>query len=1010
MPSRRQRKLRAAEGTRSGTDMSVATLFVRNLAFSVTAEDLENVFSDIGPVRQCFIVKTPQGGSRGFGYVLFGMREDAMEAQKQLDGHKLHGRPMSVQFARRKGAQGPAPAPRPKQEQEMQEMKYEEAEPMAKEVQQQEEHQQAKEEEEESEDDNDDDGDDDDDDYELDEDEKAMLPRRSVVAIKEEEDIKEEEEVGDEPELQAHSQVHAEDTKATKKDKKGKKDKKEKQQKKEKAVPREMTAEEKAAFEQREADRRTIVIKNLSRQTNKKKLFQKMRKYGTVKGITMVDKTTAHVTFTNTTDATTKFMRNIVLRLDQHELHGSTISVRLKSKQKAEIPEATKKDARLIVRNLDFSTTEDDLQRIFSRFGKLAETKIVKDDKGRSKGFGFVMLSNPLVVKKAVKQVNGRTLNGRAIAVDFALNKKEYEKKKQERSAQMAMKEEEEADVSDDDNADADVDDDDDDEESDSGDDDDEMDEDDDEDDEDEDEDDGYGVADGRTLFVDHIPTSVKTPRMVKLFHAFGETVYCRILRDHESGESRGRGFVKFKTKEAADACLEKAQTEGLSVGNQRLTIDRAKSRNETRVADATEGHTVFVRDMSLDSTHDDLKELMSQFGTVKYALLVKDKQTDLPRGTAFVRFSSKEEADACLEAASNPDAPLMLDTRQLAVSRALPKRDVEERQKERKEKPKVDRRNLYLLREGAIPTDHPAYASLSDADKQRRQRLELEGKEKAKNPNMAISKTRLTIHNIPLTVDEKQLKQIVRNTIGKVKITQVKIVRDEERPGPDGKPRSRGFGFIEFGKHEAALEALRKLNNSPSVFTKQRRPIVQFAWENALVLRALKEKMQRIKSRQEQLKKAALLNDDRLVIGEEGEEKETQQPVIKAGKNKRNKDKKDRKDRKDKKRGKGDESTGGDGGDDGENAAKKAKKSKKESKKESKKKGSGEQKPRRHRRMDELDAIAATVDTSGNTDGRSKPRRAAKKAEKAKEVAFDDMVAKYRKKLDQDDMMAKWM
>lgn len=46
------------------------TLFVRNLPFDATAAQLEEVFSDIGPVRKCYIV-TDAGKktSRGFGYV-----------------------------------------------------------------------------------------------------------------------------------------------------------------------------------------------------------------------------------------------------------------------------------------------------------------------------------------------------------------------------------------------------------------------------------------------------------------------------------------------------------------------------------------------------------------------------------------------------------------------------------------------------------------------------------------------------------------------------------------------------------------------------------------------------------------------------------------------------------------------------------------------------------------------------------------------------------------------------
>ncbi len=51
-------------------DISQSTLFVRNLPYDATAAQLEEMFSDIGPVRKCYIV-TDSGSqvSRGFGYV-----------------------------------------------------------------------------------------------------------------------------------------------------------------------------------------------------------------------------------------------------------------------------------------------------------------------------------------------------------------------------------------------------------------------------------------------------------------------------------------------------------------------------------------------------------------------------------------------------------------------------------------------------------------------------------------------------------------------------------------------------------------------------------------------------------------------------------------------------------------------------------------------------------------------------------------------------------------------------
>ena len=66
------------------------------------------------------------------------------------------------------------------------------------------------------------------------------------------------------------------------------------------------------------------------------------------------------------------------------------------------------------------------------------------------------------------------------------------------------------------------------------------------------------------------------------------------------------------------------------------------------------------------------------------------------------------------------------------------------------------------------------------------------------------------------------------------------RLLYDATRPDADGKPRSRGIGFVEFEEHEHALAALRTLNNNPEIFGKARRPIVEFAVEDARQVRKL--------------------------------------------------------------------------------------------------------------------------------------------------------------------------
>ena len=73
--------------------------------------------------------------------------------------------------------------------------------------------------------------------------------------------------------------------------------------------------------------------------------------------------------------------------------------------------------------------------------------------------------------------------------------------------------------------------------------------------------------------------------------------------------------------------------------------------------------------------------------------------------------------------------------------------------------------------------------------------------------------------------------------------VRKVKIMRNTERLDSSGMGRSKGFGFAEFVTHQDALDVLRATNNNPQIFGPDRRPIVEFAIENSLILQRLEQR-----------------------------------------------------------------------------------------------------------------------------------------------------------------------
>src|ERR1700757_5477759 len=75
---------------------------------------------------------------------------------------------------------------------------------------------------------------------------------------------------------------------------------------------------------------------------------------------------------------------------------------------------------KIYVGNLSFRTTEEELTTLFQQVGAVETVSIITDrDTGRSKGFGFVTMSDE-DADKAIAQLNGSQLDGRALTVNEA--------------------------------------------------------------------------------------------------------------------------------------------------------------------------------------------------------------------------------------------------------------------------------------------------------------------------------------------------------------------------------------------------------------------------------------------------------------------------------------------------------------------------------------------------------------------------------------------------------------
>ncbi len=75
----------------------------------------------------------------------------------------------------------------------------------------------------------------------------------------------------------------------------------------------------------------------------------------------------------------------------------------------------------IYVGNLAYEVTDEDLNEAFSPFGEVTSARVIRGRfTDRSRGFGFVEMSNDTEAQTAIDDVNGKEIKGRAVTVNQA--------------------------------------------------------------------------------------------------------------------------------------------------------------------------------------------------------------------------------------------------------------------------------------------------------------------------------------------------------------------------------------------------------------------------------------------------------------------------------------------------------------------------------------------------------------------------------------------------------------
>jgi len=284
----------------------------------------------------------------------------------------------------------------------------------------------------------------------------------------------------------------------------------------------------------RETKARSVRLFGVASSTTEKQLYKRMRKVRDFERV--LDIKTVLFKSRKAADDARK-------RLDGSTFRGAVVKARL-------VGDCVK-PRRVVVRNLPFSATDDDLISLFESFGPLREARVVvtttDGQETKSRGFGFVEFECDADAERAVKK-GLFELKGRLVAVDDALGKSEYQQQQQRRTPPVGASEEEqrnhdkatreEEEEEEEDNGDAkDKDEDDDDEE-----------EEDEEKEKQEEEETRGDAAEGRSVFVRNVPYGA-SHRSLRLFFQdnLGPVESLHLVTDKTTGLRKGTAFVKLR-------------------------------------------------------------------------------------------------------------------------------------------------------------------------------------------------------------------------------------------------------------------------------------------------------------------------------------------------------------------------------------------------------------------------------------------------------------------------------
>lgn len=208
-----------------------------------------------------------------------------------------------------------------------------------------------------------------------------------------------------------------------------------------------------------------------------------------------------YVQFRNPDDA-----KQAMTDLKDASINGRPVEIQPFCRRQHQNPEQTYQNC--YIKNFPEHFKDADLKQLFEDYGTPVSCKIMVDDNGKSKQFGFCSMNTHEEAVRAVEALQGKEIEGLIINCGRAMNKQERLKELEKQSEKWRRA--------------------------------------------------NYEKYKGRNLYVRNFDDDVTDEELREIFSQFGELESYKVMRDKD-GKSKKFGFVCYKTPEQADECVQKS-------------------------------------------------------------------------------------------------------------------------------------------------------------------------------------------------------------------------------------------------------------------------------------------------------------------------------------------------------------------------------------------------------------------------------------------------------------------